>query len=112
MVEHAQRVVGAVLGIPDDAPIDVRLGFFDLGMDSMMALEVRNRLAASLGIALPGSIALDHPTVDRLSDHLLELLFAGDEEAVATDEDLPDELADLLGEIEALSDADTQTRLR
>jgi acyl carrier protein len=112
MVEHAQRVVGAVLGIPDDAPIDVRLGFFDLGMDSMMALEVRNRLAASLGIALPGTIALDHPTVDRLSEHLLELLFAGDEEAVATDEDLPGELADLLDEIEALSDADTQTRLR
>jgi polyketide synthase 12 len=46
--------------VPDDQPLK------SLGLDSMMALEMRDRLAARLGISLPTTLTFDHPTVAQI----------------------------------------------
>ncbi|MFG5379934.1 condensation domain-containing protein, partial [Yoonia sp. R2-816] len=53
-------------------------GLFDLGMDSLMAVELRNRLNAALGGVYEASntVAFDHPTVDKLARHLTDELNA------------------------------------
>src|SRR5207244_902990 len=66
--EHAARVLG--LGSADRVEPDLPFGA--MGLDSLMAVELRNRLRVELGRALPMTIAFDHPTVDALTDHLLE----------------------------------------
>jgi acyl transferase domain-containing protein/acyl carrier protein len=68
--------VAAVLGLPPAAPLPAGEGFFDLGMDSLMALDLRQRLQAGLGdeVALPATLAFDHPTLDDLARHLAERL--------------------------------------
>ncbi len=53
---------------------DLKQGLFELGMDSLMAVELRSRLEAGLGQALPPTIAFDHPTIERLARHLLDLI--------------------------------------
>ena len=47
-------------------------GFFELGMDSLMAVELRNRLNRALGgaVVLSNTAVLDHPDVARLGAHL------------------------------------------
>jgi acyl carrier protein len=65
-----------VLGLAS-AP-DPKAGFFDLGMDSLMAVELRNRLNRALGgaVTLGNTAAFDFPTIDKLVDHIGESLGA------------------------------------
>ncbi|MEF7613129.1 SDR family NAD(P)-dependent oxidoreductase [Aquincola sp. MAHUQ-54] len=63
------------------AELDRQAGFFDLGLDSLSALELKNRLQHELGLALPSTLAFDHPTPAALVAHLASRLQAQAEEA-------------------------------
>jgi acyl carrier protein len=65
-----------VLGLPADATISARQPFNELGLDSLMAVELRNALGAALGRQQPATLLFDHPTTDSLVDHLLEVVDA------------------------------------
>src|SRR5439155_1153897 len=47
-------------------------GLRDLGMDSLMAIELRNRLQRGVGETLPATLAFDFPTMADLTDYLLD----------------------------------------
>lgn len=67
--------VGSLLGLDGDAiPRDT--GFMELGLDSIRAVEVRNRLQESLSVSLPPGVLFDYPTVNALTGHLADLLDA------------------------------------
>jgi acyl carrier protein len=68
---HVRKQVMSVLNLPATADLNPQEGFFDLGMDSLMATEVRNRLQSSLDIPLPATIVLEHGNLTFGSLHNL-----------------------------------------
>jgi len=60
---------------PTHAP-DPRQGFIDMGMDSLMAVELRDRLQSDLGLERPLTPAalFNYPTIEGLTRHLAESL--------------------------------------
>ncbi|MEM6252538.1 MAG: SDR family NAD(P)-dependent oxidoreductase [Cyanobacteria bacterium P01_D01_bin.156] len=60
--------------------LDQQAGFFDLGMDSLTALELKNSLQSSLDVSLPSTLVFDHPNVAALLDYLVEQLVDGESE--------------------------------
>jgi NAD(P)-dependent dehydrogenase (short-subunit alcohol dehydrogenase family)/acyl carrier protein len=66
-VAEAARVLKA-----EAASIDATAPLANLGFDSLMSLELRKRLEASLGIELSATVAWRYPTIERLVPHLAE----------------------------------------
>lgn len=67
LLDHLSRV----LRIEADK-IDKRTPFTNLGMDSLMSMELRNRLEASLGFKLPAALLFTYSTTTALTNHLAE----------------------------------------
>ncbi|EYF00132.1 type I polyketide synthase [Chondromyces apiculatus] len=70
LVVAVQDEVARILRLPPSMPVAPRQGFFELGMDSLMSVELRNRLQLALGRTLPTTLAFDHPTAEALADFL------------------------------------------
>ncbi|MEB3168278.1 MAG: KR domain-containing protein [Synechococcaceae cyanobacterium] len=69
-------VVEDVLGLGRGDLDDPSQGLSDLGLDSLLAVELRNRLQQQLGCRLPATLAFDHRTPERLATHLAEQVFS------------------------------------
>ena len=71
---YLQTEVQAVLRLPSVPESSV--GFFDLGMDSLMAVELRNRLnrAFSEEYTASNTVVFDYPDITSLARHLSEEL--------------------------------------
>jgi acyl transferase domain-containing protein len=65
-----QAHAGTVLAVEGAAP-DPRKGLTELGMDSLMAVELRNRVQHALGVPLAPTLAFDCPTLDAMAGYLL-----------------------------------------
>jgi acyl transferase domain-containing protein/acyl carrier protein len=72
--ELVRDQVAAVLGHRDPAALDPARPFTELGIDSLTAVEFRDRIVAATGLALPTTVVFDKPTPDALATHLLGLL--------------------------------------
>jgi acyl carrier protein len=70
---YLQGQVATILGLADPNAVLPQSGFFELGMDSLMAVELKNRLAADLSLSLRPTVAFDFPNVEKLSELLNEM---------------------------------------
>ena len=70
LVAHIRAEVAQVLGVNSPQAIDVHRGLFELGMDSLMSIELKGRLEASVGQSLPSTLVFNYPSVSDLAGYL------------------------------------------
>jgi len=72
LLAYLRDAVLRVLGLDASAPIAPRQPLSELGLDSLMAVELRNALSKTLGCPLPATLLFDYPTIDTLADFLMK----------------------------------------
>ncbi len=108
---HVRSLLEQILKLPSER-IERDAPFSSLGMDSLMGLELRNRLTRSLGIDLPNTLIFAYPTLSALMDHLVERL-SPEEPTVETNADeLLEESNHLAADVESAGEDDVESRLQ
>ncbi|MEU1504500.1 type I polyketide synthase [Kitasatospora sp. NPDC005748] len=75
LLDVVRAQVAVVLGYSASHHIDVDQGLFEIGFDSLTALELRNRLGELMGAKLSAGLVFDHPTPGMIVAHMQERMF-------------------------------------
>ena len=67
LLAFLREQVAKVLSLESGEGLDEHTPFTTLGLDSLMAVEMRNAVSSAMGQALPASLTFDYPTIERLA---------------------------------------------
>jgi acyl transferase domain-containing protein len=70
LVEWLRQELAQLTG--SEEPADTDTGLFDLGLTSVMVVELRDRLESRLGRRIPATAVFEHPTIDQLARFLTD----------------------------------------
>jgi acyl transferase domain-containing protein/acyl carrier protein len=79
LLTHLTSEVRRVLGLARGTRIEPGQSFFEMGFDSLMAVELRTALQQALGKNLPASLAFEYPNLDALTTAMLAEIGPGAE---------------------------------
>jgi polyketide synthase 12/myxalamid-type polyketide synthase MxaB len=117
LLDYVRSQALRVLALEPTAPLDRRQKLQELGLDSLMAVELRNRLGTGLGLKqkLPATLVFDYPTVETLARFLIQELSRtemGSADSRPETATMQDSTAvEALAEIEQLSDEEAEALL-
>lgn len=72
VVDFLEIEVRRILSLAEGDELDPMQGFFDMGMDSLTAVEFTRALRRRIGRDLPATLVYDHPSLQELAPHVLE----------------------------------------
>jgi NADPH:quinone reductase-like Zn-dependent oxidoreductase/acyl carrier protein len=116
LLKHVQEQVARVFGLDPAQPLDLQQNLTEMGMDSLMAVELKNRIELNLGLALPMVKILEGPSVAELARQVLDQLHTAPAneavpEAKPSRDDEQKEAERLLAQLDQLSEAEVDTLL-
>ncbi|RIK32670.1 MAG: polyketide synthase [Anaerolineae bacterium] len=112
LIDYVRSAVMRVTRCDPSNPPDRRQRLMEFGVDSLMAVDLRNRLTKGLGLSqpLPATLIFDYPTIETLARYLENRLFKANASTVRVTEK-PDPMLARQAEIESLSEEDVEALL-
>jgi acyl carrier protein len=98
------------LRLPREETINSEQPLHELGLDSLLAIELRNSVGMSLHRSLPATLLFDYPTLRALTDYLLSLVGTSESSRPKQSRANPNHRS-VLEDIEALSDDEVNEML-
>ncbi|WP_443098176.1 type I polyketide synthase [Actinoalloteichus sp. AHMU CJ021] len=83
VLDLVRAEAGRALGYTDADELPADRAFRDLGLDSITAVDLRDRVSAATGLRLPTTLVFDHPTPAAVARHLLAETFGADTDGAA-----------------------------
>jgi acyl carrier protein len=74
VLKMVRAEVARVLSMSDPEAVAKDRALKELGLDSLMAVELRNALGKRVGKTLPATLAFDHPNTSAITTYLLEMV--------------------------------------
>ncbi|TMC22112.1 MAG: hypothetical protein E6J34_07395 [Chloroflexi bacterium] len=78
---HLQKQLASLLYI-DPSHVPTRKPFGEIGLDSVSAVELRNRIEITLGLHCSATLIWSYPTIGSLASHLNERMFENEQTIV------------------------------
>ncbi|MFM7173562.1 MAG: SDR family NAD(P)-dependent oxidoreductase, partial [Caldilinea sp.] len=75
LASYLRTEIATVLGLRGEMTFDPRTRLFEFGLDSLMAVELKNRLEVRLVCNLRSTLLFDYPTLEALTGYLLQSVF-------------------------------------
>jgi acyl transferase domain-containing protein/NAD(P)-dependent dehydrogenase (short-subunit alcohol dehydrogenase family)/SAM-dependent methyltransferase/acyl carrier protein len=111
VTEWVQDEACAVLGLEDPRSAPLEQGLFEMGMDSLMSVELRKRLERGIGRSLPATLTFNYPNIAALAAYLQRELAGNNTTGAAAKAAaaVPPAATD---DLDSLNDEELESRLR
>ncbi|MBX3611469.1 MAG: type I polyketide synthase [Hydrogenophaga sp.] len=108
LMAHLRERALQVLGLEAATQVDPTRALKELGLDSLMAVELRNALTRSVGKPLPATLLFDYPNLNALTDHLARVLGLDEARAPST---VPAAATPVAADLASLSEEEAEAQL-
>ena len=108
LIDYIETEVKKVLRLDSSESLDLDVGFAELGMDSLMVTELKKQLQNNLETSFPTTLAIEYPTLQKLSDYLAEEVM-GWKSTEVNNIDSPKTEVELFSELEQIAEDDVDS---
>jgi acyl carrier protein len=75
LIGHVEHQAASILGLSSNKRIDRLQPLKEMGLDSLLAVELSNALGASIGKPLPATLLFDYPSIQEVASYVGTKLF-------------------------------------
>ena len=100
-----------VLCLPASKRVETNRPLREMGLDSLMTVELRNALSTALGRPLPGSLVFDYPTIEAMANYIAEKVLGVISSAPAAAKKIDEQEQQTLAQLQQISDDEAEALL-